>query len=66
MELYCRHCWKDVEPKLSENGPHIQGICPKCNNWIKFLNNKERKIALIEGVKIDAARTRLQKIRHSS
>jgi len=46
IKLKCRHCWKLVKPKIATNGPHVEARCPICDNWIKFLNRKERKIVM--------------------
>jgi hypothetical protein len=41
IKLFCRHCWKWINPKLKNNNCHIEATCPKCHNWIKYLNKRE-------------------------
>lgn len=46
MKIFCRHCWEKVDPILETIDCHISAFCPKCKNWIKYLNTVESKTIL--------------------
>ena len=50
MELFCNHCFKDVELVLTIKGPHVTANCGVCKRYIKHLNSGERAQALQEGL----------------
>lgn len=53
MNLFCRHCWKFVRPRLIEAAPHVSAICLECGEFIKHLNKTEKQAALISGIKVE-------------
>lgn len=37
LPVHCNRCDMDVDPVLSESGPHIKAACPHCKTFVKFL-----------------------------
>jgi len=50
MELFCNHCFKDVEVTLAIKGPHVTANCSVCKRYIKHLNAEQKIVALQEGL----------------
>ena len=53
MEIFCNHCFKDVEVTLTIKGPHVTANCSVCKRYIKHLNAEQRAMALQEGLVAD-------------
>jgi hypothetical protein len=50
MELFCNHCFKDIEITLAIKGPHVTANCSVCKRYIKHLNAEQKIKALQEGL----------------
>ena len=37
LPAHCNNCDNNVDPVVSESGPHIKATCPQCNSFLKFL-----------------------------
>jgi len=37
QQLHCERCDVDVDPVISNRGPHLRADCPKCDRFIKFV-----------------------------
>ena len=57
--LTCQRCG-EVEPRVTETGPHLKATCPACGRFIRFL--KQRDVDFLPAIRRFSSRMDSQQL----